>query len=109
MNSAPSAESTRLSPATAGFALAAAITILFNTALAWAKDSSPKPTAFMTSLTGHHWTTHGLADLALFAGLGLFFARSNIGRTWAARPVIGKLTAAVVAGAAGLALWFAFV
>ena len=63
---------------TSGFALSAAITILFNTALAWAKDAYPPLNTFMKSLTGHHWTTHGLADLFLFIGLGLIFSKSGI-------------------------------
>jgi hypothetical protein len=58
-----------MKPVTSGFVLAAAITVLFNTALAWAKDAYAPLNTFLQSLTGHHWTTHGLADLLLFLGL----------------------------------------
>jgi hypothetical protein len=50
-------ESDRLSPANSGFVLAAAITALFNTVLACAKDASAPLKAAMKSLAGHDWTT----------------------------------------------------
>jgi hypothetical protein len=98
-----------LSSTTSGFVLAAAITALFNTALAWAKDLSAPLTAFMSRLSGHHWTTHGLADLVVFAGLGLVFTNSKIAGKLDAGHLIGALIAAVAIAALGLALWFAFV
>lgn len=108
MNSASAHEPSRLSRVTSGFALAAAVAILFNTALAWAKDASAPLTAFMTSLTGHHWTTHGLADLILFVALGFLFANSKTAARANARHLTRALVAAVVIASAGLALWFAF-
>ena len=97
-----------LKPATAGFALAAAVTILFSTALAWAKDKSPGLNDFMTSLAGHNWITHGLSDLALFACLGLIFTAARVGARMDPNRVIAALVASVIAGALGLVLWFAF-
>jgi hypothetical protein len=44
------------------FGVSAAITIVFNTVLAWLK----KCTHFIASLTAHHRTTHGLVDVAVF-------------------------------------------
>jgi hypothetical protein len=109
MNSATAPKSSKLTAATAGFVLAAAITVLFNTALAWAKDASAPLTDFMTSLTGHHWTTHGAADLLVFAGLGILFTKSGIAEKMDSNRLIGALIGAVVIAALGLALWFAFV
>ena len=109
MRPATAPESPKLSAATSAFCLAAAITVLFNTARAWAKDVSAPLTDFMKSLTGHHWTTHGLADLLVFVGLGLIFATSKIAEKMGSNRLIGILIGAVVIAAAGLGLWFAFV
>ena len=89
---------------TAGFGLAAAIACLFNTALAWAKDAYAPLNKFMASLTGHHWITHGLADLVVFIGLGLIFSKSSV----ADKPgrVVSVLTWSVIIASAGLFLWF---
>jgi hypothetical protein len=94
---------------TSGFALSAAITILFNTALAWAKDAYPPLNTFMKSLTGHHWTTHGLADLFLFIGLGLIFSKSGIAEKINPARLAPMLAGTVVVAFVGLALWYLFV
>jgi hypothetical protein len=109
MNPASAQDSQPLSRVTSGFVLAAVIAILFNTALAWAKDASAPLTDFMKSLTGHHWITHGLADLILFVGLGFLFANSKTAGKAKARQLTGALVAAVAIASAGLALWFALV
>ena len=96
-------------PATSGFVLAAAITVLFNTALAWAKDAFPPMTDFMKSLTGHQWTTHGLADLAVFVGLGLTFTKTRVAEKMSSGLLLATLTGAVAIAALGLVVWFAFV
>lgn len=106
MNS--SATST-LSPATSGFALAAAVTALFNTALAWAKDAYPPLNDFMKSVGGHHWTTHGLIDLIMFIGLGLIFTSTRSAERIDPKRLNTVLVAAVAIAALGLALWYVFV
>ena len=93
---------------TAGFALAAAITVLFNTALAWAKDAYEPLNSFMKSLTGHHWITHGLADLIVFMGLGMIFTKTRVAEKMAPDRVISTLVSAVVIAALGLGLWYVF-
>ena len=99
----------KLAAATSGFALAAAITVLFNTALAWAKDAYAPLNDFMKSIAGHHWTTHGLADLLLFVALGFVFTNSKSVEKIGASRMTGSLIAAVVIASLGLVLWFAFV
>src|ERR1700722_5923263 len=96
----------RLTPATSGFALAAAITFPFNTALAIVKDSSPPLNAFMASLSGHQWITHGLADLVLFAGLGFVFTHMRVGYKIGAERLVGVLIGAVAVAGLGLAVWY---
>jgi prepilin signal peptidase PulO-like enzyme (type II secretory pathway) len=99
----------RLTPLTSGFALAAAVTVLFSTAVAWAKDVNAPLKAFMKSLTDHDWTTHGLADLLLFVALGLIFTKVRLGEKMPADRVIAILIGAVAIAGIGLAAWFAFV
>ena len=109
MNSAAGSATPKLSAATSGFVLAAAITVLFNTALAWLKDAYAPLNSFMKSLTGHHWTTHGLVDLILFVGLGFIFMNTRIAEKVNPDRLMGALIGAVVIAGLGLALWFAFV
>jgi hypothetical protein len=108
VNSASAPVPGKLAPATSGFVLAAAITVLFNTGLAWAKDAYPPLNGFMKSLTEHQWTTHGLANLVLFAGLGFLFTNTSVALRIDPNRLTGTLIGAVVLAALGLALWFAF-
>jgi hypothetical protein len=101
-------DSAKLTPASSGFVLAAAITVLVNTALACAKDADAPLKAFMKSVAGHDWTTQGLFDLVLFAGLGLIFTYTRIGEKIEPNRLIAALVGAVVIAGLGLALWFAF-
>jgi hypothetical protein len=98
----------KLTAATSGFVLAAAITALFNTALAWTKDAYAPLKVFMKSLTGHDWTTHGLVDLLLFVGLGFIFMHTKVAEKIDPNRLIGVLIGAVGIAALGLALWYAF-
>jgi hypothetical protein len=100
--------SQKLTAPTSGFVLAASITVLFNTALAWGKDVFPALKDFMKSLTGHDWITHGLADLVLFVGLGVIFMKTSAAGKLDPNRLIAALIAAVSIAGAGLALWFAF-
>jgi hypothetical protein len=99
----------RLAAATSGFVLAAAITALFNTALACIKDVNAPLKALMKSLTGHDWTTQGLVDLALFVGLGLIFMNTAAVEKINPSRLIAVLVGSVVIAGLGLALWFALV
>jgi hypothetical protein len=109
MNSKIGAESSKLTPATSGFVLAAAITVLFNTVLACAKDANAPLRGFLQSLTDHDWTTQGLIDLALFVGLGLIFMKTGITERMDPNRLTTILVGAVVIAGFGLALWYAFV
>src|SRR5277367_4135858 len=100
-------DSAKLSPATSGFALAAAITVVVNTALSFAKDAHAPLKAFMKSIAGHDWTTQGLFDLALFAGLGLIFMNASVGQKMDPNRLIAAVIAAVAMAAIGLGLLFA--
>lgn len=109
MNSAAPPESPKLTAAASGFVLAATIAVLFNTALAWVRDSYAPLNGFMKSLTGNPWIAHGLADLVLFAGLGFLFASTRAAERIDANRLIGALVGAVVIAGLGLVAWFASV
>jgi hypothetical protein len=94
---------------TSAFALAAAIACLFNTALAWVKDAYAPLNKFMASLTGHHWITHGLADVIVFVGLGLLFMNTSIANKINPDRMVSILIWSVVASGLGLFAWFLLV
>ncbi|MDR3497428.1 MAG: hypothetical protein P4L82_22780 [Ancalomicrobiaceae bacterium] len=93
--------------ATAAFGLAAAITILFNTLLAWVKDAYDPLNTFMASLTGHHWRTHGIADVIVFLVLGFVFLSQGV-KLDGVRLAVYLAGSCIIAGG-GLALWFVLV
>ncbi len=94
--------------AAVGYGLSAAITVVFNVVLAFIKDSWPALNSFMASLTGHHWRTHGLADVILFILLGWFFTSRGVqGGRLTTNSAVTVGGAAVIASAA-LGLWFLF-
>lgn len=105
----PAISSEKLGRATSSFLLAAAIAVLFNTALAFAKDSYAPLNKFMGLLTGHHWTTHGLADLVVFLGLGLLFMKTGLAEKIEPNRLVSVLVGSVAIAGLGLAAWFAFV
>lgn len=107
MDSTITSNSSKLRTATSSFVLAAALTVVFNTALVCAKDASAPLKNFMKSLTDHDWTTHGLVDLLLFAGLGLIFMKSRIAEQMNPSRLNGVLVIAVLSAGLGLALWYA--
>jgi hypothetical protein len=97
----------KLSPATSGFVLAAAITAVVSSVLACAKDADAGLKSLMKSIAGHDWTTQGLFDLALFLILGTIFANVKIGDRIKPNRLIAILIGGVIAASVTLAVWFA--
>lgn len=88
----------------AGFALSAAIAILFNTLLVWGKETYPALSSWMKALTSHHWISQGLLVVAVFLLLGFILSKSNLKfKTTTLTWVI--LTSSVVS-AIGIIFWF---
>ena len=71
-------ENAKLSSTSAGFAMAAAITIIFSTVLACVKDAYKPLNSFMNSVAWHNWITHGIIDVILFIALGMIFSKSGL-------------------------------
>lgn len=93
----------------AAFGLSAAITVVFNVVLAFVKDSTPALNEFMKLLTGHHWRTHGFADLLVFLVLGWVFLRSGIPSRGLTNGLAIAVAGTSVAAGAALGLWFLLV
>lgn len=96
-----------LDGAAAAFGMSAIVVIVFNTLLAWIKDAYEPLNTFMASLTGHHWRTHGIADVILFVALGYLFMLRGFRMSGMKLAVL--LAGAVIIGGGGLALWFVLV
>jgi uncharacterized membrane protein SirB2 len=100
-------DNTKLSSASAGFAMAAAITILFSTVLACVKDAYKPLNSFMNSVAWHNWITHGIVDVILFVILGMIFSKSGLAERIAPRRLVSFLAAAVIVAGLGLFVWYA--
>jgi len=100
-------DTTKLGNATAALGLAAAVTALFNTVLACAKDAYHPLNNFMNGIAGHNWTTQALADIILFIGLGLIFSATHFAEKMKPNHVISLLVAAVAVSGVGLFTWYA--
>lgn len=100
-------ENAKLGRASAGFAMAAAITILFSTVLACAKDAYKPLNNVMNAVAWHNWITHGLVDVILFFGLGMIFSKSGWAERMAPSRLISFLVGAVIVAGVGLFVWYA--
>jgi hypothetical protein len=100
------AKEAALSKASSAFALSAAVTVIFNTLLAWAKDAYDPLNTAMAHLTGHHWITHGLADVIVFFALGGIFLSTGFAERISPNALTIRLVGAVILAGLGLAAWF---
>lgn len=102
-------DTAKLGRNSAAFGLSAAITALFNTALACVKDAYHPLTNLMNAIAGHNWTTQGLADVVMFLGLGLIFSNSRWAERVLPNRLISFLAVAVAVAGVGLFVWYALV
>jgi hypothetical protein len=100
-------ENAGLSRSSTGFAIAAAITILFSTVLACVKDAYHPLNSFMNSVAWHNWITHGLVDVILFFVLGIIFSKNAWAGRIASSRLISFLVGAVIVAGVGLFVWYA--
>lgn len=98
----------QLGRTSAAFGWAAVVAVLFNSVLACAKDAFKPLNSLMASLTGHHWTTHGLASIAVFFGLGLLLSKIVPAGKIPSGHLAEILTGAVIVAGLGLVGWFFF-
>jgi hypothetical protein len=103
---ATATQATLFSKASTAFGWSAAVTVIFNTLLAWVKDAYDPLNTWMAHLTGHHWITHGLFDIALFVVLGFVLMNAGAGARTTPNGLVVRLIGAVVVAGLGLAAWF---
>jgi len=94
-----------LSHTASAYAIAAAVAILFNTLLAWMKDSYESLNTAMAHTLGHHWTTHGVAVVLVFLIVGFLLSRRE-GDGLSGNAAIYTLVVSVVLAGLGLFGWF---
>ena len=95
---------------TLGFGYAAAITAVASGVLTIAKEKYEPLLAWMKAFAGHHWVTHGIAVLLLFAILGFVLAPRNApaDAESAFARLYSVIIAAVVIGGALVGLFYLF-
>ena len=93
-------ENTGVSKYTISFGLSLALASVTNGLLVVAKEKIPAVMAGMQKLTGHHWVSHSIIVLGLFAFFGWLFAQANGGQgiKMTVNRLIGTLVAGVAAG-----------
>ena len=93
-------ENTGVSKYTISFGLSLALASVLNAVLVVAKEKIPTVMAGLQSLTGHHWVSHGVVILVLFAAFGWIFAQAKGGRGIGitVNRLIGLLVSGVVTG-----------
>jgi hypothetical protein len=93
-------ENTSVSKYTVSFGLSLALASVLNAVLVVAKEKIPTVMAGLQSLTGHHWVSHGVVILVLFAAFGWIFAQAKGGRGIGitVNRLIGLLVSGVVTG-----------
>jgi hypothetical protein len=69
-----------ISKYTISFGLSLALASVVNGLLVVAKEKSSAIQSGMQRLTGHHWITHSVLILGIFALFGWLFARANAGQ-----------------------------
>lgn len=95
-------ESKNIPALATGFGIAYTITSIFSALLVVLKEKSQPVHDWLTSIAGHHWTAHGLIDIALFLVLGFALCRmgtrltgSALAITMAAATILSSL---IIAG-----------
>jgi hypothetical protein len=99
-------DNSKMGRVSVGFAMAASVTVIFSTALAWVKDAYKPLNSLMNAIAWHNWITHGLIDVILFFGLGLIFSKTNRAGRIASNRLISFLVTAVAAAGIGLFAWY---
>jgi hypothetical protein len=94
-------ENTAVSKYTVSFGLSLALASVANALLVVAKEKIPAVMTGMQRLTGHHWISHSVIVLGLFAMLGWLFAhaRNGQGPKLTVNCFIGWLVSGVATGA----------
>jgi hypothetical protein len=100
-------ENNTVSKLTVPFGLSVAVCAVVNALLVITKEKSAAVSDWMRKITGHHWITHVVIILALFALLGWSFSRANSGQ--GPKMTLPRLTRILLSGvAAGVLIILGF-
>src|SRR5665213_1733293 len=89
-------ENTGLSKYTISFGLSLALASVVNGLLVVAKEKIPAVMTGMKNLTSHHWITHAVIVVGVFALFGCLFARLNGGQ--GIKLTVSRFVAILVSG-----------
>jgi len=92
-------ETNEIGKYTRSFGLSFAITSVISALLVILKESNEDTILkAMAALTGHHWITHGIIVIILFAAMGWAFSRPNNGEglNISTNALIGSIVASVL-------------
>jgi hypothetical protein len=89
-----------------GFGVSFLLTSIFNALLVVAKETYPSLIAWMKSLSGHHWITHGIFVIVFFVVLGYVLSKADMGKEIDADKISGMVIAGVVVGGLIIAGYF---
>ena len=81
-----------------GFGVSFLIASIINSLLIVAKESYAPLKAWMKSLSGHHWITHGIFVIVLFITLGYIFSKADMDKKIDANNTSGLVIAGTVLG-----------
>lgn len=95
-----------LSKFNAGFGLATAITIILTALLLVLKETNKGLKGWFASLSGHHWTTHGVLTLLVFVVLGLLLSQLRLEERWDARKLSIIILTATILGSLIMTIFF---
>jgi hypothetical protein len=73
-------ENQALDKLSVGFGISFVIASIFNGLLIVAKENYAPLKDWMKSLSGHHWTTHGIFVIVLFILLGFILSKTDLNR-----------------------------
>lgn len=71
-------EKLRLDKLSVGLGVSFFVASLFNALLVVTKETYAPLKDWMKSLSGHHWTTHGIFVIVLFIILGFVLSKANL-------------------------------
>lgn len=81
-----------------GFGIAYALTSVLSALLVVLKESNVPVHDALTTMTGHHWVSHGVLNLIVFLGLGFVLTRLGGGIRMTENRLLALIVAATGLG-----------
>jgi len=91
-------ENQALDKLSVGFGVSFLVASIFNALLIITKETFAPVKNWMKSLSGHHWTTHGIFVIVLFIVLGYILSKTDLEKKIDADKTSGMVIAGTVLG-----------